>query len=45
VPDKSARCQAYGIMVVTVAGGGIATITGFPGPYGCGRFGLPATCG
>ena len=45
VPDKSARCQAYGIMVFTVAGGGIATITGFPGPYGCGRFGLPATCG
>ena len=39
------RCQACGIMVFTVAGGGIATITGFPGPYVCGRFELPATCG
>jgi hypothetical protein len=45
VPDKSARCQAYGIMVFTVAGGGIATIAGFPSPYVWGRFGLPATCG
>ena len=44
LPDKSARCQGYGIMVFTVASGEIATITGFPSPGLFGRFGLPAAC-
>jgi hypothetical protein len=30
LPGKSSRCQGYGIMVFTMAGDGIATITGFP---------------
>lgn len=43
LPDKSARCQGYGIMVFTAVGDGIATITGFPSSHIFGRFGLPAT--
>jgi RNA polymerase sigma-70 factor (ECF subfamily) len=41
LPDKSARCHGYGIMVFTTAGDGIATITGFPSPDLFERFGLP----
>jgi RNA polymerase sigma-70 factor (ECF subfamily) len=44
LPSKSARCQGYGIMVFTMTGGGIATITGFPSPDLFARFGLPASC-
>lgn len=44
LPDKSARCHGYGIMVFTITGGGIATITGFPSPDLFARFGLPPTC-
>lgn len=43
LPDKSARCHGYGIMVFTITREGIATITGFPGPDLFGRFGLPLT--
>lgn len=43
LPDKSARCHGYGIMVFTIAGDGIATITGFPSPGLFERFGLPLT--
>jgi RNA polymerase sigma-70 factor (ECF subfamily) len=44
LPDKSARCHGYGIMVFTFASDGVATITGFPSPDLFERFGLPATC-
>jgi RNA polymerase sigma-70 factor (ECF subfamily) len=44
LPDKSARCQGYGIMVFTITRDGIATITGFPSPDLFGRFGLPPDC-
>jgi RNA polymerase sigma-70 factor (ECF subfamily) len=44
LPGKSARCHGYGIMVFTLAGEGIATITGFPIPGLFGRFGLPPDC-
>lgn len=44
LPDKSARCHGYGIMVFTITREGIATITGFPSPGLFGRFGLPAAC-
>lgn len=44
LPDHSARCQGYGIMVFTTSGDGIATITGFPSPGLFERFGLPPTC-
>jgi RNA polymerase sigma-70 factor (ECF subfamily) len=44
LPDKSARCRGYGIMVFTITREGIATITGFPSPDLFGRFGLPAAC-
>lgn len=43
LPGTSARCQGYGIMVLTTAADGIATITGFPSPHIFARFGLPAT--
>ena len=43
LPDKSARCHGYGIMVFTFADDGIATITGFPSPDLFDRFGLPRT--
>src|SRR5689334_11888493 len=32
VPDQSARCRGYGIMVFGVTREGIAAITGFPSP-------------
>jgi RNA polymerase sigma-70 factor (ECF subfamily) len=44
LPDQSARCRGYGIMVFTITGEGIATITGFPSPDLFARFGLPADC-
>jgi RNA polymerase sigma-70 factor (ECF subfamily) len=44
LPDKSARCHGYGIMVFTITHDGIATITGFPSPGLFARFGLPPTC-
>jgi RNA polymerase sigma-70 factor, ECF subfamily len=44
LPDKSARCHGYGIMVFTITRDGIATITGFPSPDLFERFGLPPTC-
>jgi RNA polymerase sigma-70 factor, ECF subfamily len=44
LPDASARCRGYGIMVFTTTSDGIATITGFPSPGLFTRFGLPATC-
>jgi RNA polymerase sigma-70 factor (ECF subfamily) len=43
LPDQSARCHGYGIMVFTFNGEGIATITGFPSPDLFDRFGLPPT--
>jgi RNA polymerase sigma-70 factor (ECF subfamily) len=45
LPDKSARCRGYGIMVFTIAREGIATITGFPSPALFESFGLPPDCG
>jgi RNA polymerase sigma-70 factor (ECF subfamily) len=42
LPDELSHCRGYGIMVFTVAGEGIATITGFPSPELFERFGLPA---
>jgi RNA polymerase sigma-70 factor, ECF subfamily len=44
LPDQSARCQGYGIMVLTATPGGIAAIAGFPSPHIFGQFGLPLTC-
>jgi RNA polymerase sigma-70 factor (ECF subfamily) len=44
LPDKSARCHGYGIMVFTTTPEGIATITGFPSPDLFRRFGLPPDC-
>jgi RNA polymerase sigma-70 factor, ECF subfamily len=44
LPDKSARCRGYGIMVFAITSEGIATITGFPSPDLFERFGLPAAC-
>jgi RNA polymerase sigma-70 factor (ECF subfamily) len=44
LPDQSARCHGYGIMVFTTTGDGIATITGFPSPDLFEKFGLPPTC-
>jgi RNA polymerase sigma-70 factor (ECF subfamily) len=44
LPDGSTDdCRGYGIMVLTVAGGQIATITGFPDPGLFPIFGLPLT--
>ena len=43
LPDKSARCHGYGIMVFTITREGISTITGFPSPGLFARFGLPLT--
>jgi RNA polymerase sigma-70 factor (ECF subfamily) len=39
--NSSGRHDAYGIMVLTIAGGQIAAITGFPGPAVFETFGLP----
>jgi len=44
LPDQSARCQGYGIMVFTIAADGIAAISGFPSRDLFDRFGLPRTC-
>jgi RNA polymerase sigma-70 factor, ECF subfamily len=44
VTDVPARCHGYGIMVFTIAGDGISTITGFPSPDLFEKFGLPPTC-
>jgi RNA polymerase sigma-70 factor, ECF subfamily len=44
LPDQSARCHGYGIMVFTISGDSIATITGFPSPDLFERFGLPPAC-
>jgi RNA polymerase sigma-70 factor, ECF subfamily len=41
LPDKSARCHGYGIMVFTTTSEGIAAITGFPSPHLFESFGLP----
>jgi len=44
LPDDSiGDCRGYGIMVITVANGQIATITGFPDPALFPIFGLPLT--
>ena len=43
LPDGSGHCRGYGIMVFTVTGGAVATITGFPDPGLFDTFGLPAT--
>jgi RNA polymerase sigma-70 factor (ECF subfamily) len=44
LPDQSARCHGYGIMVFTITGDGISTITGFPSPDLFEKFDLPSTC-
>jgi RNA polymerase sigma-70 factor (ECF subfamily) len=44
LPGKTAHCHGYGIMVFTIRGEGIATITGFPSPDLFERFGLPPDC-
>jgi RNA polymerase sigma-70 factor, ECF subfamily len=41
--DGIGDCRGYGIMVITVAGGQIAAITGFPDPGLFPIFGLPLT--
>ena len=41
--DSTVDCRGYGVMVLTVAGGQIATITGFPDPSLFPIFGLPLT--
>jgi RNA polymerase sigma-70 factor (ECF subfamily) len=41
LPDDGGRCRGYGIMVLTVADDGIATITGFPDPDLFAAFDLP----
>ena len=44
LPDRFGRCHGYGIMVFTITGDGIATITGFPSPGLFEKFGLAPTC-
>jgi RNA polymerase sigma-70 factor (ECF subfamily) len=41
--DRAWECQGYGIMVLTLAGAQVATITGFPDPALFPLFGLPGT--
>jgi len=44
LPDDSAEgCRGYGIMVITIAGDQVATITGFPDPHLFPIFDLPTT--
>jgi RNA polymerase sigma-70 factor (ECF subfamily) len=44
LPDDSIEgCRSYGIMVLTLTDGQVATITGFPNPCLFPVFGLPAT--
>jgi RNA polymerase sigma-70 factor (ECF subfamily) len=42
--DGSTECRGYGIMVITIAEGQVAAITGFPDPALFAIFGLPLTC-
>lgn len=42
LPDEHGDCRGYGIMVLDIAGGAIATITGFPDAALFAAFGLPA---
>jgi RNA polymerase sigma-70 factor (ECF subfamily) len=41
LPGDGLECQGYGIMVLTLAGDTIASITGFPSPDLFPAFGLP----
>jgi RNA polymerase sigma-70 factor (ECF subfamily) len=41
LPDETGQCRGYGIMVLTLAGEQIATITGFPVPHLFEVFNLP----
>lgn len=41
LPDDTGTCRGYGIMVLTLAGDQIATITGFPDPHLFAVFNLP----
>jgi len=41
--DHSTDCHGYGIMALTITGGQIASITGFPDPALFPVFGLPLT--
>lgn len=41
LPDHTGTCGGYGIMVLTLAGAQIETITGFPSPELFDAFGLP----
>ncbi|MEN3358474.1 MAG: polymerase sigma-70 factor, subfamily [Mycobacteriales bacterium] len=43
LPDDSGDCRGYGIMVLTIAGDAVATITGFPDPDLFDAFDLPLT--
>jgi len=43
LPDDQGRCRGYGIMVLTIAGDAITSITGFPNPDLFGVFELPPT--
>jgi RNA polymerase sigma-70 factor (ECF subfamily) len=43
LPDAGGTCRGYGLMVLTLAGGRIATITGFPDPALFPLFDLPPT--
>jgi RNA polymerase sigma-70 factor (ECF subfamily) len=43
LPDEGGECRGYGIMVLTLAGGRVATITGFPDPDLFPLFDLPLT--
>jgi RNA polymerase sigma-70 factor, ECF subfamily len=41
LPDDGGECRGYGIMVLTITGGQVGTITGFPDPGLFPIFGLP----
>jgi RNA polymerase sigma-70 factor (ECF subfamily) len=41
LPDTTGECRGYGIMVLTITGDQVATITGFPDPELFPVFGLP----
>lgn len=41
LPDDDGACRGYGIMVLTVIGGAVTRITGFPDPHLFTAFGLP----
>lgn len=43
LPTDDGVCRGYGIMVLTIADGQVATITGFPDPEIFRYFGLPGT--